>query len=1082
MKTNIFLLAVLVAASQLFAAKKADPPSVAVALKAASVSLPAPPALELDENCIAVWDFAAGSLVSNPGGFQLALRGESALVQAADAAALQVEFPADNRQAGGAACTKYYAELNPEGAFSVSLSFFPRSEYFDPLKGHTHYLLDNKYILNPSASQEGYHKGFALVLAANGNLVTPRAYFGFGTFSNSASGKRSAIELDRWHSLEMHFHGNGKVTFKLDGQEAGESQVNPGPITPSRNRFCIGDRVGSGYSPFGGYIAAVRMRKEKDSNYSFSASQWHRRGFVRLEEQPTLHTEFINLSKQELSNVVVKASIAGLPEVQTQALASVPLMGKAVQQWKLEPTLLPGEYQLEMRLFDAAEQLLHSEAVDFYMAAEPADILPLVMWGGGQADILKDIGFTHYISNLTPHRGELSDTALISGLERLDQALKRGMYVVDSVFGKYRFRTEKRFLRTGRDGQPYSNAGIEASNPAVRQEFQELMQSVGQAFGEHPAWNATMLNSEIRGSSRPSFGGPEPAAFKAYAGYDIPAEINGAYPPPYRSNPALPWDQVLPDDYPPLVFMRWFWKQGDGWNPLHSLLTETLHQYIKHPFWTYHDPAVRVPPIWGSGGNADVISQWTYTYPDPIKIGQATDELIAMSQGNPGQKVMSMTQAIWYRSATAPLTQEPKNEPAWFANEKKAAFISIAPDFLSEALWSKLSRRVDGVMYHGYGSLIETTSHSGYRYTNPESKEVLKRLSRELLKPLGPLLKRVPEHSPELGILQSFTSTLYARSHHSFGWSKAWTCELHLALQWAHFQPAIFYEEHLLRGDLDDQVRVLFLPGLEVLSESLLAALRRFQARGGILVGDEFSSPAVPLDLRLRSVKRDSNDPVGSKQQLQALGLEIRQALAPHYRSPMSASSPDLVLRRRGTGEADYLFVINDQRGFGDYIGQWGMVQEKGLPLSGSVSLQRRFKAAYDLVANRQVPLQDSAEGSHCAVDMPGGGGALLLFLQNPIAQLRLRVASRAKLGQALPISLEVLDARRRQIAALLPVQIRLFDAEQRELPGSGYYVAENGRLELQPVLALNQVPGRLRIEAKCLATGKETSCYVEVK
>ena len=61
-------------------------------------------------------------------------------------------------------------------------------------------------------------------------------------------------------------------------------------------------------------------------------------------------------------------------------------------------------------------------------------------------------------------------------------------------------------------------------------------------------------------------------------------------------------------------------------------------------WWTFFDPAVRVPSLWGSGGGVDVISQWTSS--QPIKIGQATDELFAMAAGRPGQRVMKMTQVI----------------------------------------------------------------------------------------------------------------------------------------------------------------------------------------------------------------------------------------------------------------------------------------------------------------------------------------------------------------------------------------------------------------------------------------------------
>ena len=41
----------------------------------------------------------------------------------------------------------------------------------------------------------------------------------------------------------------------------------------------------------------------------------------------------------------------------------------------------------------------------------------------------------------------------------------------------------------------------------------------------------------------------------------------------YGSRVAIPLtlvERVVPDDHPLLVYYRWFWRDGDGWNPLHS--------------------------------------------------------------------------------------------------------------------------------------------------------------------------------------------------------------------------------------------------------------------------------------------------------------------------------------------------------------------------------------------------------------------------------------------------------------------------------------------------------------------------------
>lgn len=68
--------------------------------------------------------------------------------------------------------------------------------------------------------------------------------------------------------------------------------------------------------------------------------------------------------------------------------------------------------------------------------------------------------------------------------------------------------------------------------------------------------------------------------------------------------------------------------------------------------------------IWGSGGKLNYINQWTYTYPDPLEFGLAADEMFAMADGQPGQKVMNMTQIIWYRAQTTD-KPAPGTEKEW---------------------------------------------------------------------------------------------------------------------------------------------------------------------------------------------------------------------------------------------------------------------------------------------------------------------------------------------------------------------------------------------------------------------------------
>ena len=128
---------------------------------------------------------------------------------------------------------------------------------------------------------------------------------------------------------------------------------------------------------------------------------------------------------------------------------------------------------------------------------------------------------------------------------------------------------------------------------------------------------------------------------------------------------------------------------------------------------------MRVPSVFGSGGHVDVISHWTYSYPDPIRIGLTTDELFAMADGSKTpQDVMKMTQIIWYRSQTAPVKtsgQDAANRSSVTEDfDPTYQFITISPMHLREAFWTKIARPIKGIMYHGWQSLVQTEATDGY--------------------------------------------------------------------------------------------------------------------------------------------------------------------------------------------------------------------------------------------------------------------------------------------------------------------------------------------------------------------------------
>ena len=235
------------------------------------------------------------------------------------------------------------------------------------------------------------------------------------------------------------------------------------------------------------------------------------------------------------------------------------------------------------------------------------------------------------------------------------------------------------------------------------------------------------------------------------------------------------------------------------------------------------------------------------------------------------------------------------------------------------------------------------------------------------------------------------------------------------------------------------------------------------------------------VDHRIKSVPRDSGDPVKTKHELQKLGRELAGILDRYAPRKAVSDNQDIVLRLRGTDKADYLFAVNDKRTFGDYIGQWKLVQEKGVATSGTVEVKTRAKAAYDLVRHHRIDLKNTPAGCEFPLELAPGDGCCILLLEKPVANVKVSLPKQIRRGEKFTLNIAVTDDANRPVPAVMPVEVSLLSDSGIKLPGSGYYAAVDGKLTVNEVMPTNAPAGNIKVSVKCLASGKTVSAQSAV-
>jgi hypothetical protein len=993
------------------------------------------------------------------------------------------------------------ARLSPSGAFSAEM-WVRANEHIQSTE-HS-YLMDKQ-----GESLNDYR--WTLMAADARGLRRMAVSLGFGTEVREFLSDPVLIAPGQWRHLAFTYDAAGSVSFFVDSESAGSAfQKDCGPVQAGAQPLCLGGGVKFSAS-FPGDIDEVRLCDGLRGFSPFSlVLTGQRRVWQRQEQSSSWRVICTNLRPTPLIGAGMTYTVGGA--TQSFILPDLEPGGKYETDFAPDTALKPGTYQIEASVHSG--NLRISKSKEFQIVPRPSAHLPFIMQGAAVSDLpeLQSLACTHWVglTNEDSHYlGAKERDHHLDTLPWLDACLAAGLRTIVALEPWRATLPKTSFHRMNREGVAHQPPDLNVTSRGVLGLTANCSRRFMSNYRENKIWAGTWLNSAPLSQAQPGFSKDEQAAYLKFSSREIPLQVQRGGGVDWRTLPDFPADRVIPDDHPILSYYRWFWSEGSGWRAVQESWLQGLDRERgeRQDVWSMMDPAVRQPSIGGTSSPMNDIADQTTDARDPMLTGLCLDQLLAMRQANAREQgVFGILPLSWERSSVAPPGAEGTAESILMAElSSPVQRVTLSPSILKETLWTMLSRPVKGLVCTGWPALRPVSeSGSTDRSTHPHARTVFRDFADRILRPLGPMLARRQQSRTPVAMLESFTSQMFAgRGLYREGSPR--TLAVWQALQRAHIQADILFEETLAAGGLDGR-DILILSECDVLPAGLVEKIKEWQQGGGKIIADEHLCPALKADALLSeapvqpspasqpgapaaSIATETADPApvtpppAPAPDTLPLPEKLTQLCKDLGWQPrITCDSPDVILHATRTGEATCLFVINNSREAGTYVGQHGLVMENGLPVSASLNLGSDSINVYDLTRSAFVLPKREDSGLTIPLKLGPAEGRIFLLSSAPLLELNLDLPQTATCGSTAEARITMATSGGRPMPAAIPVAIRIRDADGAPAEWDGYHVVEDGLLTLHLDLARNETPGTWEVHVRELASGIETVKWMKVQ
>lgn len=831
-----------------------------------------------------------------------------------------------------------------------------------------------------------------------------------------------------------------------------------------------------------------------------------RHAFFRGEEV-ALTIKVVNNSGEDIEDAKLVVDICGLINQEAQ-LGWIKNGGKAENLFRIDTLLLKsGKYSVECQV-RSGDKILAEAAYPFRVARRwNPDRMRVWHWAHNkfgrkvyrldeeakkQLGWYADKGFNSFIpgggvgykqnyGGFTKGKFELFDYCLVNGWETGFAASGGFAEDINGPGTKYKSR---RYAKTNKVlTNPF--------HPEVARSQNQSNRKIMEVIRQFPGVKTCFFNSEVEDDLLAD----TPMAKQ---------KLDEAYGPTVKHKFIAPG--VIADNDEGYVKWLYRYKWGEGLVIANERAARMVHSY-RPDIDVFSDP-LRRTTVYDRYKGMDLISTWTYTNPDP-KMMLFIETLIA--NGRPfGQGVMQTVTMLNYAGSIAP---------------KEKGWTLMGPDRLVETSWINLSRSPDALsVYIGSGCdpfnpefpqgktapANEKTAQSYPYQTYPESFEAFKVFNEQVVKPYGPVIRKLDRTPRKVAVLSSESSRVYSASPNLVGYYANYQIySFYSLLNMIHIPADVVFDETIADYGLDGY-DVLVLPMCDTLTKTVYDKISAFQARGGLVVSDQYLRAEIPgvikfdFDFTYRS-KVSANailenkdyaekaDTVGERRAklknvkgvtalddqkiMESYAEHLRKGLEGKINREVDCSSSTALLNMLEKDGAKYLFIINDKRTYGDRFGEYKAMLEKAVPQKVTVTLndwKHEKLFLYDIIGKKILPYAKESSSYSFDVNLPAPGGRIIVMLSEELGSVEI-FAPREIKDRGLRHKIDVLirNDKGGLLSGVQPVKLWITDPAGGVSEFSDYCAAESGVLSIDFVAGLNDTAGTWTIEAEELMTGK---------